>query len=405
MPDPTGTNLTDSEVAYLDGRDHGFKRFSLASRIQAIREDIDAMGYDFKASVRIATTTTLALSGGACTYANGTAGVGATLTGNANGALAAIDGITLTVIGSRLLVKNQASGLENGIYVLTQVGTAGTPFILTRAEDCDSATELTSGFIVPIEEGTVNADSMWQLTTNAPITVGTTALVFSRESVDLASVAAALGITEAVAVASSAGAGDAGKIIKLDGAGLIDDSFIPLATEAAVGGRELSSQAEADAGTNDVTILTPLKHAAFAGTLTGIRTKKQHAGFAGSGTVEETAAVRTADGTETSLWTKALADDTAYWLEADIVAREITGAGTSENAYKIRCLASRRAAGAAALGVAGSVSLYVDEQDTDWAAFFDVSGNNVRLRVTGDAATTSLAWAGTIRWQAVSTVA
>jgi len=187
MSDPTGANLTDAEVTYLDGRDHGWKRFSVAARLQALRDDVDGSGYDFKASCVAATDAALPAS----TYANGTAGVGATLTGNANGALAAQDGVTL-LVNERLLVKNQVAGLQNGIYVLTQVGTAGTPFILTRAVDSDDATELSPGFTVAIEEGTVNADSVWQHTTNAAITVGTTALTFSRESVDWASVSAAI---------------------------------------------------------------------------------------------------------------------------------------------------------------------------------------------------------------------
>ncbi len=64
----------------------------------------------------------------ACTAAG--AGVGKTLTGNANGALV-IDGQTL-LAGDVVLVKNQAAGKDNGGYTVTQVGTAGTPFILTR---------------------------------------------------------------------------------------------------------------------------------------------------------------------------------------------------------------------------------------------------------------------------------
>lgn len=68
---------------------------------------------DWKESVRAATTAALP----AVTYANGTGGVGATLTADANGALPAQDGVTL-VVNDRLLVKDQAAQLQNGIYIL-----------------------------------------------------------------------------------------------------------------------------------------------------------------------------------------------------------------------------------------------------------------------------------------------
>lgn len=130
-------------------------------------------------SVRCATTAALP----ACAYANGSSGVGATLTGNSNGALSAQDGITLTV-GQDLLVKDQASGQHNGIYDLTQVGTAGLPFILTRRTDADSASELLAA-TVAVTEGTVNADKVFLCTANATITVGTTALPWRDISGDV----------------------------------------------------------------------------------------------------------------------------------------------------------------------------------------------------------------------------
>ena len=109
-----------------------------------------------------------------CTYANGTSGVGATLTGTSNGALAAQDGVTLTV-NQDLLVANQASQSQNGIYTVTQVGTGGTPFILTRRTDADESAELL-GAVVTVTEGATYADTVWLCTADATITVGTTAL-------------------------------------------------------------------------------------------------------------------------------------------------------------------------------------------------------------------------------------
>ena len=135
---------------------------------------------DSKDSARAATTAALPAS----TYANGTAGVGATLTADANGVLVAQDGVTL-VVGNRLLVKDQAAGLENGIYTITDVGGGAAPWILTRATDGDSAAEVTAAIFLFIEEGTINADAGFELTTNNPITIGTTSLTFASFTANL----------------------------------------------------------------------------------------------------------------------------------------------------------------------------------------------------------------------------
>lgn len=137
--------------------------------------DSVAQGIDVKASCRVATTAALPT----VTYANGTAGVGATLTASAVGVLT-IDGIA-TVLGNRILVKNQATQLQNGIYTVTTEGTAGAAFVLTRSTDMDLAAEFPSAFTF-IEEGTSNADSGWVCTTNAPVTVGTTNITFDQFS-------------------------------------------------------------------------------------------------------------------------------------------------------------------------------------------------------------------------------
>jgi len=86
---------------------------------------------------------------------------------------ASIDGVTLAE-GDRVLLKNQTTGSENGIYVFN-----GESSAMTRASDFDTSAEAVPSCIVPVQEGTVNADTLWMLTTNAPITLGTTALVFS----------------------------------------------------------------------------------------------------------------------------------------------------------------------------------------------------------------------------------
>jgi len=142
--------------------------------------DAIASGIHFHEAVDLATTTALPAN----TYNNGTSGVGATLTANANGALS-VDS-TLTVVGNRILVKNEVTQANNGVYTVTQVGSAGTPYILTRATDFDTAgtgvDQIDEGDFFLVTSGTVNANTAWVQQTAPPITVGTTAIVFQQFS-------------------------------------------------------------------------------------------------------------------------------------------------------------------------------------------------------------------------------
>ena len=130
-----------------------------------------AVGGDYKASVLAATTANIALTG-----------------------LQTVDGVALAA-GDRVLVKNQTAGADNGIYLAS----AGA---WTRTTDADAAGELTSGAIVPVESGTLNADTLWMLTTDGTITIGTTALVFEIKSGNEATKA---GVQQAAYSTSAAG--------------------------------------------------------------------------------------------------------------------------------------------------------------------------------------------------------
>jgi hypothetical protein len=89
------------------------------------------------------------------------------------------DGITF-VEDERVLLKDQAAQDENGIYVVGVVAAGSAP--LTRALDADGSDEVIPGMTVVVAEGTAGADTAWQLTTNALITVDTTNLVFAQVS-------------------------------------------------------------------------------------------------------------------------------------------------------------------------------------------------------------------------------
>lgn len=95
----------------------------------------------------------------------------------AGGAPNTVDGVSLSA-GDRILVKDQSSGAQNGIYAVSTVG-SGSNGTWARAGDADTAAELPSGTVVSVQEGTANGDKLFMLTTNGPITLGTTALVWA----------------------------------------------------------------------------------------------------------------------------------------------------------------------------------------------------------------------------------
>ena len=132
----------------------------------------------YTASVLASTTAALPAN----VYANGTAGVGATLTASANGAFPAQDGVAIPLNG-RVLVRFEAAPANNGVYFLSQVGSAGTPWILTRATDYDTTAELTvvAGALfavsVFVAGGATQAQKEFYLSATVT-TVGTTAVTW-----------------------------------------------------------------------------------------------------------------------------------------------------------------------------------------------------------------------------------
>jgi hypothetical protein len=114
------------------------------------------------------------------TYNNGTAGVGATLTNAGAQATFAIDGQT-PAVNSRILIKNQASSFQNGVYTVTNAGSNSTNWVITRATDYNTHTQINAGDIVPVEFGTINGSTLW-LQTATVVTIGTDAITFQQFS-------------------------------------------------------------------------------------------------------------------------------------------------------------------------------------------------------------------------------
>ena len=103
-----------------------------------------------------------------------------------------IDGVTLAE-GDRVLLKNQSTGSQNGIYVIG--ANAGET---ERADDFDENDDVTSGLIVPIAEGSNNADTGWMLSTDNPIVVGTTALTFINVFLNMSTAISGSGTTNRI---------------------------------------------------------------------------------------------------------------------------------------------------------------------------------------------------------------
>jgi hypothetical protein len=200
--------------------------------------DATAAGIDWKASVRAATT--------------------ANITTLAGGAPNTLDGVTLAA-NDRILVKDQTTGSQNGIYTVTTLGT-GANGTWTRASDADTSAEVTSGIATFVEEGTVNADTGWTLTTNNPITLGTTSLVFTQFT-SLGQITAGAGLTKTgstvdVIAGATPGSGGPGGGLKVNADDVVIDTAVVVRKFAVdVGNGSLTSiTVTHNLGTLDVTV-------------------------------------------------------------------------------------------------------------------------------------------------------
>lgn len=134
-----------------------------------------AAGITFDAAVQVSTTTPLP----DVTYSNGSSGVGATLTKSSNGAIGSIDGYAVG-LGERILVKDQASALQNGIYEVTTLGSASVAFVLTRPTDSDTNTEIKYGKFVFVQNGDSNGGFGFINTSPTnPIAIGTDSITYT----------------------------------------------------------------------------------------------------------------------------------------------------------------------------------------------------------------------------------
>lgn len=162
----TGLTLTTSTVAADPTTALGI----------ASKQYVDAVttAINFHAPVNHATTSNIA-----GTYSNGSSsGIGATFTVTATGRLS-MDGLAVST-NDRILLKNQTTDLQNGIYVVTNQGSTGVSPILTRSGDYDQPAEITNGDVVFCTLGTANGGVTFVNSMAAGTTVvGTSSITFS----------------------------------------------------------------------------------------------------------------------------------------------------------------------------------------------------------------------------------
>jgi predicted secreted acid phosphatase len=274
--------------------------------------DNTASGVVAKPQVLAATSTNLAV-----TYDNGTAGVGATLTATSNGAWpTTVAGATGWAIGSGLLVKNQTNKAHNGRYFLSNLGSASTPWVLTRCGYCDQANEIPGAYIF-VQGGTL-AGTGWIQTVANPAT-----FVVGTDNID-------------VFQFSGSGTYTAGNGLTLTGteysiatgaitSGMIADGAV---VDADISASAAIAQSKVSGLTSDLAAKAPIANPTFTGTVAGI-TKS----MVGLGNVDNTtdAGKPISTATQTALDLKAPLANPTFTGTVSGVTKAHVGLGNVDN--------------------------------------------------------------------------
>lgn len=174
-----GTSLTPAGLTSVTVTQNPTSDFQLATKQYV--DTLVSSGIHFHQPVRVESPINLN-----ATYNNGTAGVGATLTNAGTQAALVIDGVTLSV-ADRVLVYEQTDQTQNGVYVVTDVGSGSTNWILTRSSDTNtygltSPNTLGEGSTFFVQQGTTGAGETYTCNTIGTIVFGTTNITFTQIS-------------------------------------------------------------------------------------------------------------------------------------------------------------------------------------------------------------------------------
>jgi hypothetical protein len=277
-------------------------------------DTLAASGIHFHQPVRVESPINLN-----ATYNNGTAGVGATLTNAGTQAALVIDGVTVSV-ADRVLVYQQTTQTQNGIYVVSDVGSGSTNWILTRSSDADtyvinSAAGLSEGSTVFVQQGATGSGETYTCNTTGVITFGTTNITFAQIS-SAQIYSAGTGLTLSGTQFSITNTGTAGTYGSA--------SSVPVITTNAQG---------------QVTGVTPtaiaISGAAVSGNISGQAGSVANALTAGtfltSGGTFDGSAARTfaVDATDANTASKVVARDASGNFSAGTITATLSGAATS----------------------------------------------------------------------------
>lgn len=165
----------------MDGNEvTGLPSVPSGNTASASKQYVDAVANDARPKQSVLAATVGALPA----YTATGSGVGKYIEADANGAWDTSDSDDVTLApGDRFLIKDENSGgahVDHGIYVMTTLGDAGTPWKFTRAEDFDEDSEVVDGAHTWVGQGTTQANTTWSVATNDDITVDTTAIDFTQ---------------------------------------------------------------------------------------------------------------------------------------------------------------------------------------------------------------------------------
>lgn len=325
--------------------------------------DTVAQGLSVHTSCRIATAAALPTN----VYVNGVLGVGATLTATTAGALT-VDGVVVQT-NDRILVKNEATSANQGIYVVTQPGTGLLPYILTRATDQNMASEFPGAFVF-VDEGTTNSGTGWVniIDPDTAFVVGSSSMSWSQftgtgditviapivKTGNQLSLTFATPGTAVQSDAASASAGSAASLLHSD-AGLVAATGVAVSSDTAANAQGTSTNLsradhkhQVSTGTPTVTIKSEATSASTGTASTVLRTDAQIQAATASPTVTaKSEATVAAQGSASTMLRSDAQIQVATAIPTVTVKSEATAAGQGAASTMLRSDAQIQAATAA----------------------------------------------------------